>query len=64
MSAPSSKSPQSLLAQYRRELREYDARPAEYKPRWQITDAGAALLLHREIEAMDRPRDAVWGGAE
>lgn len=45
-----------LLARYKRELREYDYREQKYKPRWQITTAGAALLLHREIELQNPAR--------
>lgn len=46
----------SLLARYRIEMREYDCREQKYKPRWQITPAGAALLLHREIENQNPAR--------
>lgn len=45
-----------ILARYKRELREYDYREQKYKPRWQITTAGAALLLHREIEHQNPAR--------
>ncbi|MHB1644586.1 MAG: hypothetical protein ACYCS8_18365 [Acidithiobacillus sp.] len=50
MSAAPMINAQELKARYRREMRDYDARPAQYKPRWQITDVGEALLLHRELE--------------
>jgi hypothetical protein len=60
MSAPLNSDIQQLKVRYRRELRDYDARPAQYKPRWQITDAGAALLLHRAVEAANANR----GGTE
>ncbi|MDA8377233.1 MAG: hypothetical protein M0Z50_09275 [Planctomycetia bacterium] len=46
----------ALLARYKREMREYDARPQQYKPRWQITPAGEALLLHRSIEKLNPMR--------
>lgn len=43
-----------LKARYRRELRDFDNRPAKYKPRSVITPIGAALLLHRAIDEMNR----------
>lgn len=46
----------ALLARYRRELREYDARPQQYKPHWQLTAIGEALLLHRAVERMNPRR--------
>ena len=40
----------AMKARYRREMRDFDARPGQYKPRWVITPAGEALLLHRDLE--------------
>ncbi|WP_031571824.1 hypothetical protein [Acidithiobacillus thiooxidans] len=48
----------ALLARYRIEMRDFDSREQKYKPRWQITPTGAALLLHREIEHQDPERAA------
>ena len=44
----------SMLERYRRELLDFDARPERFRPRHIITPTGEALLLHREIERMDR----------
>lgn len=67
MSAPSSKEINTILKEYRREysreMRLFDSRPARYRPANELTPAGEALLLHAEIDAMNRPRDAIWGGA-
>lgn len=46
----------TLMARYRRELTDFDERPQKYKPRWQKTEVGAALLLHREIERLNPAR--------
>lgn len=46
----------ALLARYKRELREYDARPQQYKPHWQLTAVGEALLLHRSVEKLNPMR--------
>ncbi len=42
-----------LLQRYRTALAELDARPAQYTPRNRPTEAGARLLLQRDIEAAD-----------
>jgi hypothetical protein len=35
-----------LLAKYRREMRDFDARPAKFRPKQELTETGQALLAH------------------
>lgn len=46
----------NLLFRMKAELFDFDGRPPVYKPRWKLTKTGAALLIHRKIEAMDAAR--------
>ena len=52
----------SMLARYRRELQDFDARPEQFRPRNIITPVGEALLLHREIEMVNRRATDPKGG--
>lgn len=37
------------------EMFDFDDRLPMYKPHWQITEIGEALLLHRDIERLNKP---------
>lgn len=45
-----------LLSRMQAYLKGFDAREPQYMPRRKITPIGAALLMHREIEALDAKR--------
>ena len=36
----------ALLGKYHREMRDFDARPAKFRPKQEITEVGQALLAH------------------
>lgn len=48
----------SLLYRMQAVMADFDARPPQYKPRHRITAVGVALLIQRDIQAMD----AAWYG--